>query len=390
MKILFVTHHFARSNANTFRYRNLAQELSKLGYSIDIIGDRSLTDYQLPHNCRYFSLLKDVKSIDIFPIIWWTIVEFFKLYPLWFFLKNKYLAYTILICGAAKYRIRKQLNLHQYDAILLSITPWTYHTFSKYLSKHSPLIVDLGDPLYKNAFLDKNPSGSERLKRFEYNSLKYASYLPIMSEPLKSIYVDDMKLSSSKVEFISPAANIDNYKRGESFLYSIDNSEPLHILYAGMLYPKYRDLEQIAPAFSSTDNVKLTVITNNKIQLCKNVNKLSWVVQTDLKKLYKEVDILLFIDNFYGYQIPSKIFELLAESKPILFVYDKRNTYLYEKLKAQKGIFFVENETQQIRKTIEYLKLLDNIEVKYDIDLTEYSETYITNKLVKVINNVQR
>lgn len=389
MRILLIAQHFSRSNANTFRYRDLVRGLSKNGHIVDVIGDRRLSGYESPPEVTYYSLWDDIRFRTFFSVLWYTVIYFFRLYPVWNFLRNKYLAYTIFICGAARYRIGKLLRNAHYDVIVVSITPWTYHVFSKYLSRHSKLILDIGDPLYKNAFLDKTKTGSRIFFRFERNSINYASYVLFMSEPLQDIY-NEMGIDRNTLEFLSPSTNTDIYQRGESYVYRADRTRPLEFVYAGLLYPGYRDLKKILPAISELDRVQFTIITSSKVPQNRNVVREKWMDQTELKKRYRQADILLFVDNFYGFQIPSKIFELIATHKPILFVYDRRNSYLYEKLKGQKGIFFAENDTDDIRHMVEYILSLDCIEVCYSLDMEKNSETYITNRYITIIDNVAK
>jgi len=170
-----------------------------------------------------------------------------------------------------------------------------------------------------------------------------------------------------------------------------DMHRPLRILYSGSLYSCYRDLSEVQPALESLNGeVILDVYTNSicKPKKTNNVFVYDVVPHKQILQLYQEADILLFIDNSYGYQVPSKIFEILAQNKPILFVYDKRNCYFRNMLKGQQGIYFVENHKDLIKECLISLSNIEKIEVNYTIDLHNYSEDAINYQLFCNLLNI--
>ena len=390
MRILLLAHCYAHSNANTFRYRHLCEQLVRQGHTIDVIGDKPLKDPISPQGVNYYALRKDWHRTSAWlPIFWFTLVEFFKLSALWTAsLRHPYTGYTVLLNGTARYRINCQLRANSYDVVIMSVVPWTFYTFADKLSQAAPLIVDISDPLYKNAFVDSNPAGNKRFARFEAKALKHASHVVVMSEPLVDLYIRELNIPSHKITFVSPATATADYIPGAPHSYAPHS--PLTILYAGSLYPGYRDLDQVLAAIRQVPDTRLTVVSQQRQEPEPNVVYRHWIPQAALKQLYDSSDILLFVDNFYGYQIPSKIFELIATNKPILFVYDCRNRYLYDKLNSQKGILFVRNDSKEIAAGIRQLCRLQRLEVRYTFDLSAYSNESTTNRLIDIIHHVQR
>ncbi len=390
MKILLLAHCYAHSNANTFRYRYLCKQLTQQGHTIDVIGDKPLKDHISQQGINYYALRNDWHRINAWlPILCFTLIEFFKLSVLWIAsLRHPYTGYTVLLNGTARYRINRQLRTNNYDTVIMSVVPWTFYTFANKFSQAAPLIVDISDPLYKNAFIDRKSTGNKCFARFESKALKHASHVIVMSEPLVDLYLQELGISLHKITFISPATATTGYTPCTPHYYTLHS--PLTILYAGSLYPGYRDLGQVLPAIRQVPDVHLTIISQQQQIPEPKVTYHHWIPQADLKKLYDSCDILLFIDNFYGYQIPSKVFELIATNKPILFVYDHRNRYLYDKLNNQQGIFFVRNDSSEIANRLQQICDLQRLEVCYTFDLSAYSNESTTNQLIDIIHHVQR
>ena len=94
----------------------------------------------------------------------------------------------------------------------------------------------------------------------------------------------------------------------------------------------------------------------------------------------KEADIIVFIDNFYGLQIPGKLFDTLALNKPILFIYENDHSPTLKYLVNYEGIFYSKNKTNEIINQLnEILKCPKNI---YDRNINCYYWEYLINKSI--------
>lgn len=386
MRILMLAHLFAHNTANTYRYRTLCEYFSAKGYEIDVIGYKKYSsEVELPEGVTYFSILDVFKIQNLWALSWLTLVEFGKIVLKW-------RAYTYvrsgMLNGAIKLILKRLLSSKHYNLIIVSVVPWTYYSFLSFLKKYSPVILDVSDPLYKNAFLDQKQLGFPGSKKLEQKVFGMADKIILMSEPLIGMYQKELLIDACKMKFITPSICLPSDYALKQNVYDFTRSEPLKLLYAGTIYPGYRDLLEFLKGVMLVDGYEIEIISRLKEKSTSRVTYTDWLNKEELKKKYQECDLLVFIDNFYGYQVPSKIFELLACRKPILFIYDCRNPYLYRLLKNQKGIFFVKNEAAEIEEMLLYIREQDKITVEYNIDLSVYSDKTMCQNFEKCILDI--
>lgn len=362
------------------RYRSLANFLVKKGYRIDVIGFyNSQEEYK--DGITYYQ----IKKRTSLGLLLWSIVLFFSnLYLLFTMSFTRYIN-RIGLAAITLVQAQGLIRKNNYDSCLISIAPWSYYLIVKQLAKKVRVVLDICDPLYKNAIV-KNSANSFNLL-LEKRALESADVIVTVNEPTIAIMTDEMKIPREKIHFIAPAMAVDSYRNNTNLSYAIHR--PLKLIYSGSLYKGYRDLTEVQAAVDGNDlNVEIDVFTNNSASYCssKRIKYYDWIDHQDLLCAYKDYDLLLFLDNSYGYQVPSKIFEMLAQNKPIVFVYDKRNLYFYNMLKGQKGLFFTENKIDSILKCFEELLNKKSLEVCYTFDMSDYKEEVINMRLFSVIN----
>lgn len=387
MRILILSHLFAHNTANTYRYWALAKYLSMKGYQVDIVGYKriGLRQRELCDNIAYYSLLDIFKLKNSITLLWWSLIEFLKVFSK---RKGFIIIRTGLLQGAIKIHLKRLLKKHQYEAIIIGVLPWSYYSFLPFLKKYSPLLLDVSDPLYKNAVLDPEQQGLEACKKLEYKAFGYADRIILMSEPLLGMYSTELGIDSSKMVFISPSISLPSDYQPKMIKYNFTAGTSIKLLYAGTIYPGYRDIEELEKGISGVNGYETEVISHLKKKNTDSVKYTDWINKEELYKRYETCDIFIFIDNFFGFQVPSKIFELLALQKPILFVYDERNKYLYHLLKNQKGIFFVRNNAVEIKEMLHSIWALKEITVNYTIDLHPYTDEAMCAQYEACIKNI--
>ncbi len=377
-RILLVAYPYAGTGANMLRYRSLSYYLLKKNYVVDVVGYYDLKE-QLPQGIKYYQIRRHHSAI--------AILVFFRLFLNYLYLLESQSFFSYIrrvgLASCTYISVRCLLKQNEYESCLVGIHPWAFYLIIPLIKKHLRTVIDIGDPLYKNAIMLNSAHPSNF--RLEQQALGAADYVVTMNEPTIDIMTKEMGISKDKVEFISPAMNIESYRPKESRSFPIHN--PLTIIYSGSLYQGYRDLNEVQPAIDMIGNVILDVFTN-KYSDCKSTNCVryhDWISHRDLLQKYQEYDVILFIDNSFGYQVPSKIFEIIAQNKPVLFVYDQRNTYFYELLKGQMGIIFVENKRENIVKTLKEITSKNTLNTCYTFDMSDYSEEIVNTKIMATL-----
>ncbi len=360
------------------RYRSLANYLVSKDHKVDVIGYYDLEN-ELENGICYIQIKK---QFSFGALVWFLRLLIAHLY----LFKNMNLSRYLNRIGLAAITLalaNKLNRANRYESCLISIAPWAYYMIVDRIRKDTRVIVDICDPLYKNAIYPG--SDSDANLRLEKRALEVAGLIITVNEPSITIMTGEMRINPNKIRFISPAIHIDQYLCGGKKQYCFCN--PISMIYSGSLYEGYRDLNEFIPALESCGGITLDVYTGSKCRPKDTsiVRVHEIIPHQEIVHLYQKFDLLLFVDNFYGYQVPSKIFELIAQNKPIIFVYDKRNVYFYNLLKNQEGIVFVENDRKRIKEALQIILSQRNQVVNYTIDLSKYSEETINNQLYNCI-----
>lgn len=379
-KLLLITRCMTGPGPNVLRRQSFARYLLEQGCQLDILGYEK--EDSLPVDVNYYQSQMRV-SISLLKCI-------FKLFFNYLYLlRVQSVASYFRRVGLAAMTMtsaEKLIKSNNYDICFVTIHPWAFYLIIPCLAKHIPTIIDISDPLYKNSI---NPGSDNSANlRLEKMALMAATHVITMNEPTIRIMTDEMGLSPQKISFVSPAMNVSSYTRDVHINCPLHN--PLRLIYTGSLYAGYRDFEELQPAIDKLlGRVSVDVFSNSGYTPKDSdyIKRYDVVPHKQVLQLYSQYDIILFIDNFYGYQVPSKIYEIIAQNKPVLFVYDKRNTYFYEMLRNQEGIIFVENNRNEIENVLKRLCDSKNLSVKYTINLEEYSEKEINKKLWNSISN---
>lgn len=379
-KILIIARCYTGPGPNVLRRQSLARYILGKGGLIDILGYEK--EDSLPVDAHYYQSKMQVSLV----FLKWFFTLFFRYLYL---LKAQSMASYVRRLGLAAMTMvsaEKLIKIKEYDTCLVCIHPWAFYLIIPYLVKRVPTVIDISDPLYKNAI---NLGSDNRANfRLEQTALMAATHVVTMNEPTIQIMTDEMGINSKKITFVSPAMNVSSYVKDVHKSFPLHN--PIRMIYVGSLYANYRDFGEIQPAIDNLHGlVSMDVFSNSGYTSndSDNISRHDVVPHKQVLQLYSQYDIILFVDNFYGYQVPSKIFEVMAQNKPILFVYDKRNTYFYEKLKNQKGIIFVENKRDEIERVLTRLCNSNSLSVNYTFDLNDYSEQATNKKLWKCLFN---
>lgn len=170
----------------------------------------------------------------------------------------------------------------------------------------------------------------------------------------------------------------------------------INIVYTGVAYSTDRDLTNTILAVSKSEKSVFTIVGSysdkyKKIEVKpKSINFLGRVTYKKSIDIIKKADVLLHIGNYGSLQIPGKTYSYLSSCKPILYIrQEKGHDPTFELLKKFKGIYFVNNNVNEITEAIKhinnnYIEILEESkERSFDTNLHFFS----WNNVCEIFNN---
>jgi hypothetical protein len=163
------------------------------------------------------------------------------------------------------------------------------------------------------------------------------------------------------------------------------------LIYVGRFYKGFREPFALYNAVSRLKDhqIRLELYGNIDKQFlptdAENITYKGVVDHAKLIDIYQKSDILVFIDNFYGVQVPGKVLEILSIERPILFIYENDNSPTFEYLNSCGFVEYVKNDPDQIRAAI--LKINEKYnDYKYEADIGKYSWDQLSKKYTLLLN----
>lgn len=245
----------------------------------------------------------------------------------------------------------------EYDIVLSLSTPVTSHLLTYNLLKSGHIkakkwIQVWEDPWYSDAY---GFNGKEKIYKEEKRLLSYAQ---------RVCYVSPLTLKNQKEIF--PESAYKMYWAPLPFYYKNDEQGSTvnkynNYGYFGDYAPVSRDL---APFYVAAKNIGVNVnICGNPSNLFAQTDKITIYPRlqlNELKPIEDKTNVLVFLCNKKGGQIPGKIYQYSATYKTILFILDGTD----EEKKVLKSYFepfnryiFCENTVEDIERAI---KLIEN------------------------------
>ncbi len=260
------------------------------------------------------------------------------------------------------FRIKKQLYKQVIDinpdVVIISTSPFTLMLLAGPLKKRFPclkIIIDTGDPFYGDG-----SSYSKRLfnrlfaKPLEKKCLKEADLLVVPSMNLKRHYLSTFMdvINKEKVKVIEDGIR-------ELFIRISEGRRVrkahFRMVYAGRFYELLRDPSELYAAVTlfSENEIQLRIFGNNQGRFVPPLHDkrflLGGTISTEQLAIeYQEADMIVFIDNAYGVQVPGKAYEVLAINRPVLCIVKDEKSPSSELFKDQDGVVVVHNDRQEI------------------------------------------
>ena len=277
--------------------------------------------------------------------------------------------------------INNALLTKTYDYIILGLTPFSLYKLASFIKRATPdkyILCDLSDPFIKNAANNYwIPFWEYRINYFEKRALSYVNRLIVLNPVVKILYAKTYKSFNAQNIYVVEQGVPEKpfIKNNTEFVKNFDD-KGVKLLYAGGMYTKLREPFELYKAIESIDNHELVLDIYGNIKPVfssfsnKKIVYKGIIPQSRLFEEYLKCQILVFIDNAFGIQVPGKLFEIISQDKPVLFIYSNSDSPSLLYLKDSTNIFLVKNEATEIQLIIE--KILNT-------DLNSFTGTIVSN-----------
>ena len=157
------------------------------------------------------------------------------------------------------------------------------------------------------------------------------------------------------------------------------------LAYCGDYSPSIRNLFPLYDAVNSANGfLELSICggSSSPLQSTSSVHVMNRVPYCETRKIEDESDILVFVANRSGTQIPGKIYQYAGTNKPILFILDGDVELLKAQFSQYERFVFVGNSRADILNGIESII---HSEKTYS-PLKEFAKDYVMSEFMKKIS----
>lgn len=248
----------------------------------------------------------------------------------------------------------KNITLKEHFDLMISMsTPIESHEAAYILRRKKLINCDVFCEIWEDPWqldiYNKNPN--KKLIEKEYEITSFAD---------KVIYVSPITLEYQKRMFPNTASKM-NWLPLASYYKSVPNNvKGIQYGYFGTYFPDARNLR---PFYEAA--VKLNrnfVICGNPAELFERTERIEIYPRLSLEELSKyeeKTNILVFICNLKGGQIPGKLYQYAATNKKVLFILDgtdEEKRILKSIFEKYNRFYFCENNVIDICQTMKYLE----------------------------------
>ncbi len=286
--------------------------------------------------------------------------------------------YSTFVRNASKFK-----STVDYDYVISVSTPPSGHLLAYKLLKKGRIkathwIQIWEDPWYTDAYGFNN---KEKIRQEEARLLSFAEKVCYVS-PLTLKNQQRLYPESAHKMFWQP---LPSYYNGDSN--SISESNELFFGYFGDYAPASRDLKPFYEAAVETDiNVNICGNPSNLFPSAASVKIHPRLTLDKLKPIEDSTNVLIFLCNRKGGQIPGKIYQYSATTKTILFILDgteEEKAVLRDYFEKYNRYVFCENTVESIKEAIEKIKNNDLGGIT-NTPINSFSPELIVEKILKM------
>jgi hypothetical protein len=297
------------------------------------------------------------------------------------------------------------------DILLSSALPFSSHLLAAAIKRklNIPWIADYRD-LWSGSSLGSEVRLTRLCKeKLEKNVLRHSDALTTVSKPLAK---DLTQISKKSVHIVTNGFDPEEYVMGSMEFPDYWNACRLNILYTGMIYPMFQDLQPLAQAirqmnvmnhiqkgdllvwlFGPNTEVVKPVIEKYRVEPFFEIS--DSIPHRKALELQRSADILLFLewgDNRQKGIFSAKIFEYLGAGKPILGI-GPQGGVVDDTLK-ETGTGAMLNDPILISKALSFFlhnRFFQTQNGVYKPDLkklNKFTRKYQTQKLARIMKNL--
>lgn len=278
----------------------------------------------------------------------------------------------------------KIIEKEQIDIVIASAFPFTTLKLSKPIKKTFPtinFIMDIGDPFSGSATISMFSIKKIVARLFELHYYKYVDTLVVVSEKMKSLYNELFMSHSCNTEICVIQQGFDTL----NYFKNVSNNrfrKIIRMIYAGRFYKDLRNPSELILAINKNNNIRLDIYgsdnPNNYSFCCENIQYKGNLPYDKIMTSYSDYDLVIFLDNKKGYQIPGKLYEIISTKKPILYIYNDESP-CKEIMNNYKGAVKVENKKEKINEKLNSIwNEIQNL--SFEFDLAQYSWEKLSEK----------
>lgn len=277
------------------------------------------------------------------------------------------------------------LSNNHYDYIISSSDPKSSHLFVlKLLAQKKPLfngkwIQIWGDPFLTDITITNHNKGKIRAEEQRLlNAADCVFYVSRMTlEQQQELYpACAQKMHYTPIPYVRE--EITNNR-------DLSRAATIELAYCGDYGSSIRNLRPLYEAVNQSDNIHLTVCggSDTPLQNTEKVTVKGRMPYKTVREIENQADILVFVANRSGTQIPGKIYQYSGANKPILFILDGNATTLREQFEEYHRFAFANNSAGNIIETLKKLMTTD----KTYLPLKDFSKQRVMEELMNTITN---
>ncbi len=274
--------------------------------------------------------------------------------------------------------VKKFKDSQEYDLMISISTPPEGHEAAYQLRKKGRVKCKLFAEIWEDPWqLDiYNGEPDRKLLEVEKRITSYAD---------KIFYVSPLTLKYQKQQFPETSGKMDWIPLASYYESAPVSIEGYSYGYFGTYFPNGRNLRPFYEAAKET-GIELNICGSPHylFEATSHIHIYDRLPLEELKVYENKTNVLVFVCNLKGGQIPGKIYQYAATNKKILFILDgtvEEKKILEEYFEQFNRFYFCDNEKESIKRAIEILE--NDSDINKIMPLNDFAPPEIAKRIVE-------